>query len=220
MVSSYPFQMLDTLLCMGSGAGMAHGFAQSGLKRPIVTIMGDSTLFHSGLPPLANITYNHSNVTVLLLDNRYTAMTGFQPNPSTGLTATGEEATCLSIPEVVRALGFKHVSVVPSHDAQAVSDALSRAIEYEGPAIVVSEGPCALQEQRLATRRGETKSEPLRVDAEACIGCRVCLTTFGCSAIQWDTEANRAFIDRGKCVGCGDCLVVCPVEAIKRSHHG
>jgi len=219
MVSSYPFQMLDTLLCMGAGAGMAHGFAQSGLERPIVAIMGDSTLFHSGLPPLANIAYNRSNVTVLLLDNRYTAMTGFQPNPGTGLAATGEDATRISIPEVVRALGFKHVSVVPAHDAQVVSDALSRAIAYDGPAIVISEGPCALQEQRLAARRGETKRKPLEVNADACVGCRACLTTFGCSAIQWDAETSRAFISSRKCVGCGDCLGVCPVEAIKRSEH-
>jgi len=217
MVSSYPFQMLDTLLCMGGGAGMAHGFAQSGLKRPIVAIMGDSTLFHSGLAPLANITYNNSNVTILLLDNRYTAMTGFQPNPGTGLSAMDEDANSLSIPEVVRSLGFKDVSVVSAHDAQSVCEALRHAIDYDGPSIVVSEGPCALQEQRLAARRGEEIREPVRVDPEVCIGCRVCLTTFGCSAIQWDADEEKATVDSAKCVGCGDCLPVCPVEAIRRS---
>lgn len=217
LVSSYPFEMLDTLLCMGAGAGMAHGFSKAGLDRPLVAIMGDSTLFHSGLSPLANIAYNRSNVTILLLDNSYTAMTGFQPNPGTGLTAVGSPTTSLSIPDVVRALGFEHVSVVSAHDSQAVSKALAEAIAYDGPSSVISEGPCALQERRMAAKRGEERKEPLSVDSDLCVGCQACLTTFGCSAIKWDAEAKKATIDVGKCVGCGDCIVVCPVEAIKRS---
>jgi len=217
LVSSYPFEMLDTLLCMGAGAGMAHGFSKAGVDRPLVAIMGDSTLFHSGLPPLANIAYNRSNVTILLLDNSYTAMTGFQPNPGTGLTAVGSSTTGLSIPDVVRALGFEHVSAVSAHDSQAVSKALAEALAYDGPSIVISEGPCALQERRMAAIRGEGRKEPFLVDSDLCVGCQACLTTFGCSAIKWDAEAKKATIDAGKCVGCGDCIVVCPVEAIKRS---
>jgi len=215
MVSSYPFEMLDTLLCMGAGAGMAHGFSKARLDRPILAVIGDSTLFHSGLPPLANIAYNNSNVTVLILDNRYTAMTGFQPNPGTGIRATGEPATRLSIEKVVRSLGFGHVNVVPAHDSKAVSEALVSALTFQGPSIVISKGPCALQEQRLAAKRGEERRAPFLVDPDACIGCRACLTTFGCSAIQWEMEAEKAIIDPQKCVGCGDCVVVCQVGAIK-----
>lgn len=215
LVSTYPFELLDTLLCMGAGAGMAHGFFKAGLDRPIVAIMGDSTLFHSGLPPLVNIAYNNSNITVLVLDNRYTAMTGFQPNPGTGIRATGEPTPRLSIKEVVRSLGFSHVNVVPAHDSKAVSEALVSAITFQGPSIVISEGPCALQEQRLAAKRGEESRAPFLVESEVCIGCRACLTTFGCSAIQWDIEANKATIDPRRCIGCGDCVVVCQVGAIK-----
>jgi len=213
--SSYPFELLDTLLCMGAGAGMAHGFSKAGLDRPVLTVIGDSTLFHSGLSPLANIAYNNSNVTVLILDNRYTAMTGFQPNPGTGIRATGEPATRLSIEKVVRSLGFNNVNVVPAHDSKAVSQALVSALTFQGPSVVISEGPCALQEQHLATKRGEERRAPFLVDPDACIGCRACLTTFGCSAIQWDMEAEKAIIDPQKCVGCGDCVVVCQVGAIK-----
>jgi len=217
LVSSYPFEMLDTLLCMGAGAGMAHGFAQAKLDRPVVAIMGDSTFFHSGLSPLANIGYHRSNVTVLLLDNHYTAMTGFQPNPATGLSASGEPAARLSIADTARALGFDHLQVADAHDSAQVADMLAEALAHEGPSMVISEGPCALQEQRDRARRREGRRPPVQVDPAKCTGCRVCVTRFGCSAIRWDAASGRAVIDPARCVGCGDCIVVCPVGAIGRT---
>ena len=214
LVSAFPFEFLDTLLCMGAGVGMAHGFSKAGLDRPIIALIGDSTLFHSGLSSLANISYNDSNITVLILDNRYTAMTGAQPNPVTGVNALGERAKQLSIKEVVQALGFEHIREVSAHDSKAVSEALRDAISFQGPSAVISTGPCALQEERMLAEQGK-KRAPFMIDNDVCIGCRVCLTTFGCPAIQWNRETNKAFIDPQKCVGCGDCANVCPVGAIK-----
>jgi len=217
LVSSYPFEMLDTLLCMGAGAGMAHGFAQSKLDRPVLAIMGDSTFFHSGLSPLVNIGYHRSNVTILLLDNHYTAMTGFQPNPGTGLSSTGEPAQRLSIADVARALGFDHLQVADAHDSALVAEMLAKALAHAGPSMVISEGPCALQEERDRARQRERRRPLVHIDSERCIGCRVCVTRFGCSAIQWDAETAKATIDPAKCIGCGDCIVVCPADAIGRT---
>ena len=214
LVNSYPFEMLDTLLCMGGGAGMAHGFSQAGLDRPILAIMGDSTFFHSGLSPLANIGYHQANVTILLLDNQYTAMTGFQANPGTGLGPTGEPARRLSLEATARALGFDRIFAVAAHDSAAVKVALESAFGVQGPAMVISEGPCALQEGRHRAKSGEGRRPPLVVDEATCVGCKACLTTFGCSAIVWDPETRKAHIDRAKCIGCGDCVAVCPVGAI------
>lgn len=216
LVSSYPFEMLDTLLCMGAGAGMGHGFAQAGLDRPILAIMGDSTFFHSGLSPLANIGYHRSNITVLLLDNRYTAMTGFQPNPGTGLTSSGDPSGRLSIVDAARALGFDHLATVDAHDSGQVARALSDAFRHDGPSMVISEGPCALQEERDRARQGGARRPPVAVDQDVCVGCRACVTRFGCSAIRWDVEAGKGSIDTARCIGCGDCIVVCSVQAIGR----
>lgn len=214
LVSSYPFEMLDTLLCMGGGAGMAHGFAQASLDRPVLAIMGDSTFFHSGLSPLANIGYHSSNVTVLLLDNQYTAMTGFQANPGTGLTSAGEPSARLMIPDVARSLGFKDLVTVNAHDSKQVAKALLKAFQHEGPSMVISEGPCALQVERDRSRQGAPRTSALVVNAELCIGCQNCLRNFGCSAIGWNPENEKATIDEAKCIGCGDCITVCPVQAI------
>ncbi len=217
LVSSYPFEMLDTLLCMGAGASMAHGLAQARLARPVLAIMGDSTFFHSGLSPLANIGYHRSNVTVLLLDNHYTAMTGFQPNPATGLSASGEPAQRLSIAQTARALGFDHLTVADAHDSEQVAEMIAEALTYSGPSMVISEGACALQEERDRARRREARRPPVRIVPEQCVGCRICVTRFGCSAIGWDVAGGKAVIDPSKCIGCGDCIVVCPSGAIERT---
>jgi len=215
LATSYPFELLDTLLCMGSGVGMAHGFAKAGLDRPILAVIGDSTLFHSGLSPLANITYNRSNVTVLVLDNSYTAMTGAQPNPSTGYTAVGEEVARISIQEVAHALGFEYIKEVDAYDVKTVEEALVEAVSHVGPSMVISRRPCALQVQRLERKKGISLKSLPKVDSEACIGCRTCLTAFGCPAIKWDEERGKAFIDQNRCTACGVCTKVCPVGAIK-----
>jgi len=154
-------------------------------------------------------------VTVLVLDNSYTAMTGAQPNPSTGYTAVGEEVARISIQEVAHALGFEYIKEVDAYDVKTVEEALVEAVSHVGPSMVISRRPCALQVQRLERKKGISLKSLPKVDSEACIGCRTCLTAFGCPAIKWDEERGKAFIDQNRCTACGVCTKVCPVGAIK-----
>ena len=200
-----PLSAVDTTVCMGASIGIACGLAAAGNKEIVGTI-GDSTFFHTGLPGLANAVYNQHNITIVIMDNRTTAMTGHQPHPGTGSNALGEPAPMIDIAKVCKAMGA-YTQLVDPFDLPATIEALKQANAHEGPAVVVTKSPCALLIKA---------SEPaLVVDEEACNGCKVCIKQLGCPAITYDTEAKKARIDPLYCSACGVCAQVCPFHAIK-----
>lgn len=212
-----PLKMVDLVICMGASLGTACGFAKATKKKVVATI-GDSTFFHAGIPPLVNAVYNNVNVTVVVLDNQTTAMTGHQPHPGTGVLAGGTEGTRVLIEEVAKGVGVKHVSVVDPFNYKEALKAIKEAIEFNGPSLVVSRSPCALIIVREKRRRGEP-IVPYHVDKSKCVGCFVCINAFGCPAITRD-EDGKAKILSYLCTGCGFCTNVCPVGAIKRGEEG
>ena len=206
-----PLNAVDTTICMGGSFGIANGLAHV-VNAPVVTHLGDSTFFHSGIPPMINAVYNQANVTMVVLDNSATAMTGFQPHPGTGSTATGEPAPALKIEDIARACGVQFVEVIDPIDLKKAIDTFERAIRFEGPAVVVSRRVCTMIEQRDKRRRGES-IVPYRVDPEKCSEkCETCITLLGCPAIIRD--GSKAIIDDSLCDGCGLCAQICPYKAI------
>ncbi|MGD1996490.1 MAG: thiamine pyrophosphate-dependent enzyme, partial [Anaerolineae bacterium] len=208
-----PFDAMDTLVSMGAGVGMAHGLRQAGAQEKVIAIIGDSTFFHAGLPPLANAVYNRSNIVVAVLDNRITAMTGGQEHPGTGITLQGEESIAIEIAPVARAMGVEHVWEVDGLDVEAINQALKDATAVEkGPSVVIVKGDCVLTP--YFHRR-----PVLRVDPETCTACGNCFRV-GCPAILKSEEVHaktnkqKAIIDPLLCTGCNVCLQVCPVSAI------
>ena len=128
---------------------MAHGQSKIGYQDgKLVAVCGDSTFFHAILPALMNAVYNDSDITFMILDNRWTCMTGHQPNPNTGINAFGEECFQADIPAIVKAMGVQSLSEVDAYDRPAAVEAISKALEFKGPAVVVLKGECQLQKQR------------------------------------------------------------------------
>jgi len=191
---------------MGASIGMAHGLelSQGEPTRPIVAVIGDSTFAHSGLTGLLNSAYNQGSTTVVILDNRITAMTGHQENPVTGRTLMGEETYEMD-PEIVsRALGATSVVTVDPHDLASVEAALREETARSGLSVVVAKAPCALMVK--------DEKYPFAVDVDACTACRACIR-LGCPAISADGD-GKALIDLAQCVGCGQCVAVCKPGAI------
>ena len=213
-----PLNAKDFALCMGAGFSMAHGAAKImekfGDDTRIVGVVGDSTFFHTGMNSMLDAAYNGSNVTLIVVDNRITGMTGHQENPGSGYTITGEHAYPADIEGVARAFGMTDIHKVNPMDLEATRKALKEAIAFEGPSLVITRYPCALK-KRSPEDNAEFGTEKAKyaVDNDACIGCKSCLR-LGCPALSFDGGAKKADIDRVACAGCGVCAQVCPKKAI------
>jgi indolepyruvate ferredoxin oxidoreductase alpha subunit len=213
-----PLETVDTLVSMGASIGVANGLAHV-VKAPILACIGDSTFFHAGIPPLINAVYNQAKITVIVLDNLTTAMTGFQPHAGSGFTATGVETTQLKVEDVAKGCGLQFVEVVDPFDLRKAMDIVQRALMFEGTSLVVFRRKCTLMELQEKRKRGE-KVVPYVVDAEKCKQCGVCVKTFACPAII--KKGKKYAIDDFLCTGCGFCAEICPYEAIylRGKEHG
>jgi indolepyruvate ferredoxin oxidoreductase alpha subunit len=202
-----PLNAYDTALCMGSGFGIANGVAR-GVNVPVIGHLGDSTFFHSGIAPMINAVFNKTKVTMVVLDNSATSMTGFQPHPGAPGTTEGG----ILIEDVARACGVKFVEVVDCFNLEKTVEVLEKAIRFDGPALVVSRGLCSILAIRERRQKG-TRTINYVVDLDACTDCRLCIKSLGCPALIIDNE--RVSIDDSQCDGCGLCAQVCPSEAIQ-----
>lgn len=197
-----PLHTQDTCLCMGAAVTIANGLYLVEKDRPHVAFMGDSTFFHAGMTGTLNAVYNQAKVTICVLDNETTAMTGHQPHPGMGMTATGDPAPKAEIADVARGLGIRHVVIVDPNDLEEMMKAAKEAIDYPGPSVVIARAPCVARKRYPRT---------FKVDKDICTECEICIEEFGCPAM-----IKRDGIEiTDSCTGCGVCSKICPMEAIK-----
>ena len=199
---------VDTTVCMGASINIGSGFAHAIEDAEVVSTIGDSTFLHSGVNGLINAVYNGANQTVIILDNRITAMTGHQPNPNTGLTASGAASPKISLEELARACGVSFVESVDPYDLTHLLNVLKTAKETKGVKVIIAKQPCVIMNKRLGIKRNR-----YAVDAQRCTKCGACLK-YGCPAIE--TDENGAAKITGLCTGCGVCADICPAGAIHK----
>lgn len=198
-----PLNAVDTCLCMGAGITMAQGLGAVEPDVRQLAFVGDSTFFASGLTGVANAAYNGHDITICVLDNSTTAMTGGQPHPGTGRRLMGSQAEALSIEAALSALGVECIEHANPHRLDESIDAVMRAVEHRGVSAVVFRAPCV-------DLIGPAPA--VSIDSEACTGCKKCITSIGCPAIGFD--GSVAVVDETLCIGCGLCISVCPFDVI------
>ncbi len=222
-----PLSAMDTTVCMGASVPIAHGMEKAlgdDAHNKVVAVIGDSTFIHSGITGLINTVYNNSASTLIILDNRITAMTGQQQNPLSGYNIKGEAANSIDLEALCRAVGVKHIYMVDPHDVVETRKVLKEAVELTEPSVVISKAPCVLlPELKLQ------KPVSYFTNQENCVGCMSCIR-LGCPAISWTTFAAGEAEERGYrkkqkgiskideilCNGCGQCASLCKFNAITR----
>jgi len=142
-----PHSMHDYLFSMGASLGISHGVKKS-TNQKVISLMGDGTFFHSGIPALINTVYNKSNLLVVILDNRITAMTGHQPNPGMGKTGMGEDTEELKIEEITKACGVKHIKVLDPINVKEFEEAIKEFLDKDEVSVIICKRICALLAKR------------------------------------------------------------------------
>lgn len=203
-----PLSAMEMTLCMGASISAVHGFNKAlgeASEGKTVAVIGDSTFMHSGMTGLANIAYNQSNSTVIILDNSITGMTGHQQNPTTGYNIKGEPAGKIDLEALCRAMGFTRVRVVDPYNLSECDQVLKEELAAREPSVIISRRPCALL-------KNVKHKAPLAIDPNKCKGCRACMK-IGCPAIS--IRDGKASVDATQCVGCGVCEQMCMFDAFK-----
>lgn len=199
-----PLDMVDTCLCMGAGLNIAQGVEKIEPDTACFAFVGDSTFFASAITGVVNAVYNQANMTLVVLDNSTTAMTGHQPHPGTGRTVMGEIVQKINIEQVLRGIGVQDVETVNPLDHEAAVSCVKELADKPGVKAIIFKSPCI-----AVTKPGTS----MHVDISSCIHCKKCIRELGCPAII--TEDGNVSIDSSMCTGCGLCSQICPVHAIK-----
>ena len=199
-----PLDMVDTCLCMGAGLNIAQGVEKIEPDTACFAFVGDSTFFASAITGVVNAVYNQANMTLVVLDNSTTAMTGHQPHPGTGRTVMGQIVQKINIEQVLRGIGVQDVETVNPLDHEAAVSCVKELADKPGVKAIIFKSPC------IAVTKPGT---PMHVDISFCIHCKKCIRELGCPAII--TEGGNVSIDSSMCTGCGLCSQICPVHAIK-----
>jgi indolepyruvate ferredoxin oxidoreductase, alpha subunit len=202
-----PFNTVWTEISMGASIGLAQGYVAGGVQTPVIATIGDSTFFHAGVPALVNAVQHQIPMTLVIMDNGWTAMTGMQVNPGTAECFQPSDGRTLDIAQVIPSLGVDYFVTVDPFDLPACSAAIQEALRLPGVKVVLARQECAIQ----AMREGKSAGEVTVVE-EKCNQCKLCISVTGCPAITL-TEAAIS-IDPALCYGCGLCVEICNRDAI------
>jgi len=202
-----PFDLIWNEVSMGASVSLAQGFVRAGVKTPVIATIGDSTFFHAGLPGLINAIQHQIDLTLIIMDNRWTAMTGMQINPGTPCAGGSNKYQEVDIARIIPALGVEHFWMIDPFKLEESSEVIRQAMKLPGVKVVLSRQECAIQAQRMGKQVGKVK-----VIEENCNLCKLCLMETGCSALN--IGANAIEIDPELCYGCGICIETCNRKAL------
>ncbi len=201
--NAMPLDMVDTCLCMGAGVNITQGIGKIEPDTNCFAFVGDSTFFASAITGVVNAVYNQADMTLVVLDNSTTAMTGHQPHPGTGRTMMGQVVDKVNIEQVLRGIGVQTVETVDPLKLEEAVACVKRVSAEKGVKAIIFKSPCAVLIKGKA---------PAVIDHEKCVNCKKCINSLGCPGLV--IKDGKVSIEASLCTGCGLCSQVCPFGAI------
>jgi indolepyruvate ferredoxin oxidoreductase, alpha subunit len=207
-----PYEVGQVLLSMGHSNGTAAGIGIFNNNRKIISLLGDSTFFHAGLPGIVNAIFNHHNHTLIIMENGTTAMTGHQNHPGSGANFD-EPADKIPIRKVLEGLGVKSIRECDTYQINKLATLVQEALEEDEFNVVIARHPCMLKFTRQQKRSGKKSAPPVQI-TDKCDQSHVCISDFGCPSYQLN-EDGSVWVQEDLCIGDGSCKPTCPQQAIE-----
>ena len=207
-----PYEIGEILMCMGASTGIGSGLSLFNPSRKVVAFLGDSTFFHAGLPGILNALFNRHRVTLIIMENGTTAMTGHQDHPATGRNFN-EPTEKIPVRQVLEGFGIEPIYEMDTYNQSGLTEMVKKALEKDGFSVVIARHPCMLKFIREQRRKPGFKKGRVVIDPELCDRLHVCVEQFGCPSFQ-KKAGGRVEVSDDLCIGDGSCIQTCPVEAI------
>ena len=208
-----PHEIGELLMSMGASTGIGQGLSLFNTERRVVAFLGDSTFFHAGIPGVINALFNRHRLTLIVMENGTTAMTGHQNHPGTGKNFN-EPTERIPIRSVLEGLGVENIAEVDTYNQKALTGAVEKALEAEGLSVVIARHPCMLKFAREQRRKPNFVSRHVEVSRDRCTLARECIDRFGCPSFRRSPEDGSVSTSNDLCIGDGSCMQTCPSDAI------
>ena len=207
-----PYETGQLLMCMGASTGIGSGLSLFHDSRNVIVFMGDSTFFHAGLPGIINAVFNRHNVTMILMENGTTAMTGHQDHAASGRNFN-EVTEKIPIRQVLEGLGVKHLFETDTYLQDKLTQMVKDAMAIKEFSVVIARHPCMLKFTREQRKKSDYRQHHVLIDPEKCQRIHECIEIFGCPTFTRKTD-GRILINTDLCIGDGSCIQTCPAKAI------
>jgi indolepyruvate ferredoxin oxidoreductase alpha subunit len=211
-----PYEVGQLLMCMGASTAIGSGLALFNTQRKVVVFLGDSTFFHAGLPGIINAQFNHHPVTLILMENGTTAMTGHQSHPASGENFNGP-TEAIPLRQVLEGLGVESIYEVDAYQQAKLTEMVKSALREPHFNVIIARHPCMLKFTREQRRKPGYQARQVTIDPQRCSRQMICIEQFACPTFSRDRQ-GRIHVNPDLCIGDGSCLQTCSSQAIQSPH--
>ncbi|HBS87523.1 MAG: indolepyruvate ferredoxin oxidoreductase [Bacteroidetes bacterium GWF2_38_335] len=210
-----PHEIGSVVVSMGHSVSTGSGLSINNNQGRVIAFVGDSTFFHAAMPGVLNAVFNNHKLTLVVLPNGTTGMTGHQDHPGSGKNFNGT-AEPVPVRKVLEGLGVKNIRECDAYNQQKVIEYIKASFEDDGFSVVIAEHPCMLKKTREDKALGKFTGNQIMVNQDMCSLQLDCIRKFGCPSFQISSE-GKIFVHEDLCIGDGSCMQTCNSRALRNN---